>query len=51
MDNVIEDMVSLTPSGRIGEPKDISGLVAFLCLPAASHITGQIIAADGGFTI
>jgi Tropinone reductase 1 len=34
----------------VGEPKDISGLIAFLCLPAASYITGQIIAVDGGFT-
>lgn len=36
--------------GRMGEPKEISSLVAFLCLPAASYITGQVIAIDGGFT-
>ncbi|XP_027350343.1 tropinone reductase homolog [Abrus precatorius] len=50
-DKVIDAMVSQTPIGRIGEPKDISSLVAFLCLPAASYITGQIITADGGFII
>ncbi|RDY11121.1 hypothetical protein CR513_04252 [Mucuna pruriens] len=33
---------------RIGEPKEISAMVAFLCLPAASYITGQIITVDGG---
>ena len=38
-------------AGRTGEPKDISGMVAFLCLPAASYITGQIITIDGGYTI
>jgi Tropinone reductase 1 len=38
-----------TPLDRIAEPEDISGLVAFLCLPAARHITGQSIAVDGGF--
>ncbi|XP_004492175.1 tropinone reductase homolog At5g06060-like [Cicer arietinum] len=48
--NAIGDIVSQTPINRVGEPKDVSGLVAFLCLPVASHITGQIIAADGGFT-
>jgi len=36
--------------GRMGEPKEISSLVAFLCLPAASYITGQVIAMDGGYT-
>lgn len=42
-------VLARTPLGRIAEPEDISGLVAFLCLPAASHITGQCIAVDGGF--
>ncbi|WVZ05402.1 hypothetical protein V8G54_018748 [Vigna mungo] len=41
-------LVSLSPAGRIGQPKDISAIVAFLCLPAASYITGQIITVDGG---
>ncbi|CAL0303325.1 unnamed protein product [Lupinus luteus] len=45
------DIKSKTPVGRIGEPREISSLVAFLCLPAASYITGQIIIPDGGFTI
>ncbi|PIA40447.1 hypothetical protein AQUCO_02500271v1 [Aquilegia coerulea] len=42
---------SLTPLRRTGEPKDVSSLVAFLCLPAASYITGQIICVDGGITV
>ncbi|KAF7825629.1 tropinone reductase-like protein [Senna tora] len=50
-EKVVRDMVSQTPLGRIGEPKEISVLVAFLCLPVASYITGQIIYADGGFTV
>ncbi|KAK7373791.1 hypothetical protein VNO80_07211 [Phaseolus coccineus] len=47
----VEAVVSESPVGRIGEPKDISGMVAFLCLPAASYITGQIITVDGGSII
>ncbi|KEH22977.1 putative tropinone reductase I [Medicago truncatula] len=47
----MDDIASSAPVGRVGEPKDISALVAFLCLPAASYVTGQIIAADGGFIL
>ncbi|KMT05176.1 hypothetical protein BVRB_7g173240 isoform A [Beta vulgaris subsp. vulgaris] len=40
-----------TPLGRTGEVEEVSSLVAFLCMPAASYITGQTICVDGGFTI
>lgn len=43
--------VSRIPLGRHGEPNEISSVVAFLCMPAASYITGQTMVADGGFTI
>ena len=39
-----------TPLGRIGESIEVAGLVAFLCLPIAAYITGQVISVDGGFT-
>jgi len=39
-----------TPLGRIGEAIEVAGLVAFLCLPIAAYITGQVISVDGGFT-
>lgn len=45
----IQLVLSRTPLGRLGDPADVSGLVAFLCMPAASYITGQTIAVDGGF--
>lgn len=38
-----------TALGRWGEPREIAGAVVFLCSPAASYITGQTLAVDGGY--
>ncbi|KAG5146744.1 hypothetical protein JHK84_032287 [Glycine max] len=35
----------------IAEPEEVSSLVTFLSLPAASYITGQVICVDGGLTV
>ncbi|XXG75285.1 hypothetical protein AAC387_Pa07g3824 [Persea americana] len=47
----MEEVISRTPLRRIGDPKEVSALVTFLCLPAASYITGQVICVDGGMTV
>ncbi len=46
-----KDILDHTPMGRIAEAEEVSSLVAYLCMPAASYITGQSIAVDGGFLI
>jgi len=36
------------PLGRMGEPEDVAGAVAFLVSPAARYITGAVLSVDGG---
>ncbi|RVW56710.1 Tropinone reductase-like, chloroplastic [Vitis vinifera] len=47
----LEEVFARTPLRRLGDPEEVSSLVAFLCLPASSYITGQIICVDGGMSV
>jgi len=40
-----------TPAGRLVEPDDVAGAVAFLCSPDAEMIRGHTLIVDGGFSL
>lgn len=41
---------AMVPTGRIGTPRDIANVVAFLLSDDAAYVSGQTIVVDGGFT-
>jgi NAD(P)-dependent dehydrogenase (short-subunit alcohol dehydrogenase family) len=45
------EAASRYPLGRLGEPEDVAGAVAFLASPDAAWITGQTLVVDGGVTL
>ncbi|MCF0075550.1 SDR family oxidoreductase [Dyadobacter sp. CY261] len=44
-------IAGITALGRVGEPEDIGGVVAFLCTPEAGWLNGQRIELSGGMMI
>ena len=47
--NKLKRIISRTPLRRPGQPQEVAALAAFLCMPAASYITGQCISVDDWF--
>jgi len=50
-ENVIEGMKAKVPVGRLGDPKEIANVYAFLSSDEASYINGHTLSVDGGMTV
>ncbi|HEY8406446.1 MAG TPA: SDR family oxidoreductase [Gaiellaceae bacterium] len=47
-DDVLAAVGSGRPLGRLAEPEEIASVIAFLCSPRSSYVTGAAWSADGG---
>ena len=51
MPEMMAPVFARTPLGRVGEPAEIAGAILFLTSGAASFVTGQTLAVDGGYSV
>ena len=47
----LKDLCAENPSGRLGHPDDIAGLVAYLCSDEGGYVNGQMLQINGGKTV
>jgi 3-oxoacyl-[acyl-carrier protein] reductase len=50
-DEIRQSILQKIPLGKLGQPDDIAGAVAYLASTEARYITGQVLAVDGGMVM
>ena len=50
-EKMVREGLERTPAGRLVEPEDLAGAVAYLASPAAEMVRGHTLVVDGGFSL
>jgi NAD(P)-dependent dehydrogenase (short-subunit alcohol dehydrogenase family) len=50
-DDLLEENINRTPLRKLGYPPDVAATLLYLSTPLSSHVSGQTIVLDGGFTV
>ncbi|HEY8834551.1 MAG TPA: 3-oxoacyl-[acyl-carrier-protein] reductase [Chthoniobacterales bacterium] len=50
-EEIRQNILKNVPLGKLGEPDDIAGAVAYLASAEAKYITGQVLTVDGGMVM
>ncbi len=50
-EEIRQSILQKIPLGKLGQPDDIAGAVAYLASAEAAYITGQVLAVDGGMVM
>ncbi len=48
---ILAGMQRAIPLGRLAEPEDVAGAVAYLVSDEAAYVTGQVLSVSGGLTM
>jgi 2-hydroxycyclohexanecarboxyl-CoA dehydrogenase len=48
---VVEAIKRTIPLGRLGQPEDVAGAVAYFASEEAAYVTGQVLSVSGGLTM
>jgi 2-hydroxycyclohexanecarboxyl-CoA dehydrogenase len=50
-EHFVDALTRAIPMGRLGQPDDVAGMVAYLATPRADYVTGQTVSVSGGLTM
>jgi enoyl-[acyl-carrier protein] reductase III len=50
-DELLDESLRRTPSGRLTTPEDVAHAILYFCSPLSDQVVGQVLVVDGGYSI